>query len=118
VEGTHDPFPVSPEQDWTDGIRAHARNGDPLLPGVFAAQNPDALARHAQPFGEQRNQGLIRGSFDGRSGEPHKHSLAAHPRYLIPLRAWDDADVDLDARSCVANQGRDSDLELERELRS
>jgi hypothetical protein len=115
VEEIPGPFCL-PEQSRPDVVRAHARNGETLLPGVFAAQNPNALTGDAQSFGEKHNQGLVRGPFDGRSGEPYEHSLTAHPRYLIPLRAWDDADVDLDARRCVADQGRDSDREVERGL--
>jgi hypothetical protein len=84
---------------------------------VLAVQNPNALTRDAQPFGQKRDHGLVRSPFDRGSGQPYEHSSAAHARYLVPFRSRDDADVDLDARRRVADQDRNSDRELERGLR-
>jgi hypothetical protein len=65
---------------------------------MIAAEDPHRAPRDAQRFGEERDQRLVGGAFNGRGGHADEQRGISNAGAFRFSRARNDADVDLDAR--------------------
>jgi hypothetical protein len=86
-------------------LGADAGNREPLSPAALAAHDLNGPLGEVQRVREIRDQGVVRGAFDGRSGHADHQRVVAGTGAFGFSGAGNDADVDFDARAGVTNQG-------------
>jgi hypothetical protein len=60
--------------------------------------------RDAESGGEESDDGVVGGAFDRGCGYPQQQGAVAGPRASGLAGAWDDADVEFDARAGLPDQ--------------